>query len=294
MMAPSQVRDLATEEAFRAAWYASRRLPESTVRTAFMMAADQAYRRNGGSVQRLRMNLGRVRPELSATALEKITRAGMHSYMRYWMEAFRLPSWTPEQIRQRFYLDNTKMLDEAVAMGTGVIMVPGHLANWDSAGAWAADRYGGLSTVAERLKPEGLFEQFLAYRRSLGMQVLPLGDPEIMRFLSRALQRGGMVALLGDRDVGGNGIEVDFLGGRAKLPAGPAALSVLTGAPVLPIGLWYDGSRLRGHVYDPIVATPGQDRSTQIPVMTQKLADSLGQAIHAHPEDWHMMQRVWL
>ena len=294
MMDQSAFRDRATEEAFRLAWLASRHLPESGVRTAFMMAADQAYRRNGAGVRRLRLNLGRARPDLSGPALEKVTRAGMHSYMRYWMEAFRLPSWTSEQIRERFYLDNTKMLDEAVAMGTGVIMAPGHLANWDSAGAWAADRYGGLATVAERLKPEGLFEQFLEYRRALGMQVLPLGDPDIMRFLTRTLQRGGMVALLGDRDVGGNGIEIDFLGGRAKLPAGPAMLSVLTGAPLLPIGLWYDGSKLRGHVYDPIMPAPGRDRSAQVEQMTQKLGEELGHAIQSHPQDWHMMQRIWL
>ena len=294
MIPAAHIRDRATEEAFRLAWFASRHLPESSVRSAFMIAADQAYRRNGIGVQRLRMNLGRVRPDYSATQLEKLTREGMHSYMRYWMEAFRLPSWTSQQIRERFYLDNTKMLDDAVAMGAGVIMVPGHLANWDSAGAWASDRYGGLSTVAERLKPEGLFEQFLEYRRTLGMEVLPLGDPDIMRFLTRTLQRGGMVALLGDRDVGGNGIEVDFLGGRAKLPAGPAALSALTGAPLLPIGLWYDGPKLRGHVYEPILAAPGEDRSTEIPIMTQKLANSLGDAIYAHPQDWHMMQKIWL
>jgi len=294
MMSRAALRDRATEEAFRLAWLASSHLPESSVRTAFMMAADQVYRLNGSAVQRLRSNLGRARPDLRGIELERVTRAGMHSYMRYWMEAFRLPSWTSAQIRERFYLDNTKMLDEAVAMGTGVIMAPGHLANWDSAGAWASDRYGGLATVAERLKPEGLFEQFLEYRRSLGMQVLPLGDPDIMRFLTRTLQRGGMVALLGDRDVGGNGMEVDFLGGRASFPAGPALLSVLTGAPLLPIGLWYDGSKLRGHVYDPIVATPGKDRSSQVTNMTQKLAVELGHAIQAHPQDWHMMQKIWL
>jgi len=293
-MTRSVLRDRATLEAFRLAWFATRHLPGPSVRTAFMMAADQTYRRNGTGVQRLRMNLERVRPDLSAAALEKVTRAGMHSYMRYWMEAFQLPSWTTEQIRGRFYLDNTKMLDEAVAAGSGVIMVPGHLANWDSAGAWAADRYGGLATVAERLKPEGLFTQFLEYRRTLGMNVLPLGEPDVVRSLARTLQRGGMVALLGDRDLGGNGVEVDFLGGRATLPAGPALLSVLTGAPVLPIGLWYDGPKLRGHIYEPIVATPGADRSTQVPQMTQQIAISLGQAIHEHPQDWHMMQRVWL
>ncbi|MDO9486051.1 MAG: phosphatidylinositol mannoside acyltransferase [Actinomycetota bacterium] len=294
MIDRSVLRDRATEEAFRLAWYGSRHLPESSVRSIFMIAADQIYRRNGASVDRLRKNLARVRPDYSAEQLEQITRAGINSYMRYWMEAFRLPSWTIEQIRERFYLDNTEMLDQAVASGTGVIMVPGHLANWDSAGAWAADRYGGLATVAERLKPEGLFTQFLEYRRTLGIDVLPLGEADVVRSLARTLQRGGMVALLGDRDLGGNGVEVDFLGGRATLPAGPALLSVLTGAPVLPIGLWYDGPRLRGHVYEPIVATPGEDRSTQIPAMTQKLAVSLGQAIYEHPQDWHMMQRVWL
>ncbi|MDO8731268.1 MAG: phosphatidylinositol mannoside acyltransferase [Actinomycetota bacterium] len=294
MINAAMARGRATEEAFRLAWFASRHLPESSVRSAFMMAADQVYRRNGTGVQRLRMNLKRVRPDFSTAKLEKITKAGMHSYMRYWMEAFRLPSWTTEQIRERFYLDNTKMLDEAMATGSGVIMVPGHLANWDSAGAWAADRYDGLATVAERLKPEGLFTQFLEYRRALGMNVLPLGEPDVVRSLARTLQRGGMVALLGDRDIGGNGVEVDFLGGRATLPAGPALLSTLTSAPILPIGLWYDGPKLRGHIYEPIIPNPGEDRATQVQQMTQKMAISLGQAIYEHPQDWHMMQKVWL
>lgn len=293
MSTAQHLRDRATEEAFRAAWFGIRHLPEPAARSAFMAIADRSTRRNGRGVQQLRSNLAQVRPDLTPAQLDSLVRSGMRSYLRYWMEAFRLPSWSVERVRRDFILDNADLLDAAMAAGRGVIMVPGHLANWDLGGAWAADRYGGFTTVAERLKPEGLFRQFLAYRETLGMEVLPLGDPDLVRTLARRLKSGRMVALLGDRDLGGNGVTVDFLGAPARLPAGPALLSLMTGAPVLPIGLWYDGDRTLGHVHDPIVGEPDTDRQAQIQVMTQALADSLGAAIRRHPQDWHVLQRVW-
>ncbi|MFA7322950.1 MAG: phosphatidylinositol mannoside acyltransferase [Candidatus Nanopelagicales bacterium] len=293
MSSGQQIRDRATEEAFRAAWFGIRHLPERSARRTFTLIADRTYRRNGKGVQQLRKNLDQVRPGLAPAALDALVHAGVRSYMRYWMEAFRLPSWSVERVRSDFRLLNVERLDDEMAKGNGVIMVPGHLANWDLGGAWAADRYNGFTTVAERLKPEGLFKQFLAYRETLGMEVLPLGDPDLVRALARRLKNGRMVALLGDRDLGGNGIEVDFMGARATLPAGPALLSLMTGAPVLPIGLWYEGDQCLGHVYDPILGPEGVDRAAQMQTMTQTLADNLGHAIREHAQDWHVMQRVW-
>jgi KDO2-lipid IV(A) lauroyltransferase len=147
--------------------------------------------------------------------------------------------------------------------------------------------------VAERLKPEALFDQFVQYRQTLGMEVLPLGAPDVIRSLARVLKSGRMVALLGDRDVGGNGLTVDFLGAEAKIPIGPALLSLMTGAPVLVIGLWYDGEICRGHVYEPVLGDPEQDRQIQLQDMTQHIANNLGDAIAKHPQDWHVLQQVW-
>lgn len=287
------LRDRLTAVGFRAAWFGIRHLPEGWSRSAFDRIADRTYKKNGRGVQQLRVNLMQVDPLLDAVQLEDLVHAGMRSYLRYWVEAFRLPAWSVDRVRQDFLLDNPELLDEHVAAGKGVILVPGHLANWDLGGAWAADRYGGFTTVAERLKPESLFDQFVRYRQTLGMTVLPLGDQDVIRSLARVLKSGGLVALLGDRDIGGNGVVVDLLGGQTKIPAGPALLSLMTGAPILVIGLWFDGDKSRGHVYPPITGDATNDRSIELQAVTQAVADNLSQAIAAHPQDWHVLQKVW-
>lgn len=287
------VSERLTAAAFRAGWSGIRFAPHGLSTFVFARIADRTYKQNGKGVQQLRSNLLQVRPDSTAIELEALVHAGMRSYLRYWMEVFRLPSWSVEEVRAGFILDNVEVLDWHLAEGKGVIMVPGHLANWDLGGAWAADRYDGFTTVAERLKPEALFDQFVQYRRTLGMEVLPLGAPDVIRSLTRALKSGRMIALLGDRDIGGNGISVDFLGAKATIPAGPALLSLITGAPVLAIGLWYDGEKCRGHVYEPILGDPEQDRQLQLQNMTQQLANNLSDAIRKHPQDWHVLQRVW-
>ena len=285
--------DKLTTAAFRAAWLGIRFAPKALSVPVFARIADRTYKQNGKGVQQLRSNLLQVRPDSSAIELEALVHAGMRSYLRYWLEVFRLPTLSVQEVREVFVIDNVEVMDAHMASGNGVIMVPGHLANWDLGGAWAADRYGGIASVAERLKPEALFDLFLKYRETLGMEVFPLGASDVIRSLARVLQSGGMVALLGDRDIGGNGLAVEFLGAPATIPVGPALLSLMTGAAILPVGLWYDGDICRGHVYEPILGDPNQDRQLQMQTMTQQLANDLGDAIRKHPQDWHVLQQVW-
>ena len=289
----SRIADEATEVAFLSAWRTVRWMPESSAQTAFSLIADRAWHRRGPGVRQLERNLERVLPGISASDLRATSRVAMRSTMRYWQEAFRLPSWSRERILGTFDLDRRFLLDDAAAAGTGVIMVPGHQANWDHAGAWGALRYGRVVTVAERLRPVGVFEQFLAYRRSLGMEVLGTGDPSVMRVLARRLKEGHVVALLGDRDITRNGVDVDLLGHRAALPAGPAMLAILTGAPLLPVTMWFEEHGSRGYVHDPVEVPVGLSRAEQVIAMTQALADALGAGFRDHPQDWHMLQPVW-
>ena len=289
-----QATDGATTWAFRSGWRIVRRLPEPAAQRLFDRVADTTWARRGPSVRQLERNLSRAVPGATPTELRELSRDAMRSYMRYWQEAFRLPSWSPERILSTMRLDGHELLDAAVDTGSGAVMTPGHMANWDHAGAWAALRYGSVVTVAERLKPEAVFAEFLDYRRSLGMVVHGLGDDGIVRTLSRAADDGQIVALVGDRDIGRNGIVVDLLGEPASLPAGPALLSVMTGAPLHPVGMWFDGPMTRAFVYPQVPVPEGLPRGEQVRVMTQGLADALGEAIRAHPVDWHMLQPVWL
>lgn len=289
----SRMQDALTEWAFSAGWHLVRRLPERTAMAAFMAVADRTWRRRGPSVVQLERNLRRVRPELSDDELRELSHEGVRRYMRYWCEAFRLPSWSGRRIDTGFDLDGRDRLDEAVRSGSGAMVVGAHMGNWDLAGAWGARRYGTVVTVAERLKPEGLFEQFLEYRRGLGLEVHGTGQLDLVATLVRAARNGKVVALVGDRDLSGRGVEVEFFGEPAPFPAGPALISILSKAPLLPLTNWYDGRQLRGRVHDAIEVPTGVDRETAVRMMTQQTARALEDGIRAHPEDWHMMQRLW-
>jgi KDO2-lipid IV(A) lauroyltransferase len=218
----------------------------------------------------------------------------MRSYLRYWCEAFRLPTWSAERVNSTFNLERDHLMDAEMASGKGVIMVVNHGGNWDHAGAWACLRYGGLTTVAERLKPEGLFDKFVEYRETLGMEVLPLGDADVMRTLARRLGEGRLLALVGDRDISRNGIEVDFFGEKASMPAGSAALAIMTGAAILPVTLWFEPGRATGYIHDRVHVPDDGDKASKVQRMTQQIADAFEAGLRERSVDWHMMQPVWI
>lgn len=290
----NEFRDTATEWVFTIGWRLTKRMPEPAGRAVFQAAADTMWRRRGESVQQLERNLSRVNSAWTSDELRVLSREGMRSYLRYWFEAFRLPSWSHERISGTFDLAGKELMDEAVRSGTGAVMVPCHMANWDHAGAWGCLRFGGVTTVAERLQPEGLFDQFLAYRQSLGMDVLAIGEPDIVRSLIRKVKEGRILALLGDRDISQNGVEVNLFGEPASLPAGPALIGLLTGRPVYPVTMWFDGDRTTGQVYPAVTAPSDLPRGEQVRAMTQQIAHAFEDGIRAHPTDWHMLQKVWL
>jgi KDO2-lipid IV(A) lauroyltransferase len=290
---PNPVVDTATEWAFGAGWQAVKWLPEPAAYRLFDVAADGIWRRRGAGVRQFERNQARIHPDLDAAGLADLSRRGMRSYLRYWCEAFRLPTWSRERVTSTFSLERDELMDAEMSSGRGVIMVVNHGGNWDHAGAWACLRYGGLTTVAERLRPEGLFDKFVAYRESLGMEVLPLGAPDVMRTLARRLEEGRLLAIVGDRDISRNGVPVRFFGETATMPPGSAALSILTGAAMLPVTLWFDGPRATGYIHDAIPIPEQGTKQEKVQVMTQGLADAFEQGIAQHSVDWHVMQPLW-
>lgn len=285
--------DAATDWAFATGWRLVRVLPERTAQAAFAQAADLLWRRRGSGVEQLERNLARARPGITGADLRQLSRTAMRSYLRYWCDAFRLPSWDRDRIDRYCRIEGVDYLDEVMASGSGMVVGLGHSGNWDHLGAWACNRYGALTTVAERLKPESLFDRFVEYRESLGMEIVPLGDVDVMRRLIAAVRAGRLVPLLADRDLSRTGIVVDFLGSPASLPGGPAALALLTGAPLVPVTAWFEGPVAVAHFHEP-VPVPAAPRAEQVKIMTQHVADVLGEGVRRHPEDWHMMQPVWL
>ena len=283
--------DQAAATAYVAGWRLVRLLPERSARAGFERIADEIHRRDGRSVQRLRANLARVRPELSSADLDALTREGVRSYLRYWRESFRLPSQPTDDLVRRTRTVGEHHLRDAHAQGRGVVAALPHMANWDWAGAWACATGIPITTVAERLRPERLYDEFVAYRRSLGMEILPLtgGDPT-MPILVEHLRRGRLVPLLADRDLTRYGVEVTLCGSPARMPGGPARLARSAGVPLLPVTLAYRGDDLEITFHDPVPHLSGDEG---VVAMMQAVADRFSEGLRADPQDWHMMQKVF-
>lgn len=279
---------------YAAGWRLVRALPEPVASRLFRAGADLAARRGGPGAQRLRRNLARVVPHASPDELDELVRAGLRSYARYWMEAFRLPSMDPRSVQRR--VDEAAIgkehLEKAFAEGKGVVLALTHSGNWDAAGVWLARTHGRFTTVAERLKPESLYDRFVAYRESLGFEIIPAtgGDRTPAVVLAERLRENKAICLLADRDLTPSGRPVTFFGAEAKMPAGPAYLAARTGAALVPAACWFteDGWGLRFHPPVPVDGVRG------VQAGTQALADVLAADIAAHPEDWHMLQNLWL
>jgi phosphatidylinositol dimannoside acyltransferase len=281
------------DAAYGLGWAVTRRVPESVAQGAFAGLADQIWRRRGTGVRRLQANLRRARPDADDAEVDDLSRAAMRSYLRYWCEAFRLPVWSRDDVVERIVVHDEHLLRDAHASGRGVVVPLPHLANWDLAGAWACMTGMPLTTVVERLEPERLYSRFVAYRESLGMEVLPLtgGNGSPVRTLVDRARAGRLVCLVADRDLSASGVEVDLLGHRARLPAGPAMVARTTGATLVPATLAYDGPRMHITMHEPVPAQPG---AGGVRAMTQAVADAFSAGIRANPQDWHMLQKVFV
>ncbi|WP_238419282.1 phosphatidylinositol mannoside acyltransferase [Gordonia sp. 'Campus'] len=287
----TDVGALAADLGYRAGWAAVRWAPERAARAAFDKAGSFAGRRNGGPDQ-LRRNLARVVGVDPAEVPDDLLADAMRSYARYWCEAFRLPAQDRATVSSTVTLpdDDRARLDAALARGKGVVLALPHTGNWDMAGVWLVHHYGRFATVAERLKPESLFDQFVAYRESLGFEIFPLSGGEQPPFgrLAERLRAGGIVCLLGERDIARHGVPVSFFGEQTRMPAGSARLAIETGAALMPAHHWFEEApRSRMSCGEPI------DVSGGVAAATQALADAFAANIAAHPADWHMLQPLW-
>jgi lauroyl/myristoyl acyltransferase len=269
------------------AWRIIRLLPEKSAYRLGDAIARYAIRRDGRRVRRLRSNMSIVSGISSGVELEQLLDRAMRSNLRYWIDTFRFPSWTPARIRSTVEVFNRSTFDTLIARGDGLVIALPHSGNWDHAGAFFSADGHPVVTVAEHLKPERLFRKFLAYREAMGMEVLDL-DGRVTKTLQDRLREGRLVALVSDRDLSASGVEVSFFGRRAKFPAGPAKLALETGAPLITAQITYTETGIAVHFSDRIET---QGRSVE--EIVQSIAENFEHEIGKRPEDWHMLQRVF-
>jgi KDO2-lipid IV(A) lauroyltransferase len=244
------------------------------------MAARHLSRATGGALQ--------------GSALRAAVAGTFDSYARYWLEMFRLPHEALGDLDAGIDVDGYEHIEAGVAAGKGVIMALPHLGGWEYAGAWVAKVKGQrLLVVVEPVEPPELFEWFVRVRAAMGMDVVALG-PEAARESLRALRDNGLLALVCDRDLQGDGVEVEFFGEKTTMPAGPAMLALRAGAVIVPVAVYFrPGGGHHAVVRPPLDTTRKGSVRDDVAHITQDLAAEFEGLIAAHPEQWHLLQPNW-
>lgn len=291
--------------AFELAWKVVPRLPQPITRAGARLGADLLWWRHAGGVPQLERNLARLMPGASAAELRRASRCAMRSYAAYYAEAFILPALPPDDLDQRVQWIGEDALRRDLADGS-VVLALGHLGNWDLAGAAACRRFGTVLTVAEKLEPEQLFEEFLSFREGLGMEIVPLthGASVFRELLKRARTNTRLVPLLADRDLTRHGIQVQLAGQPARVAAGPAALAVKLDRPLYFAGIrhvripaatrWRRRRTMWGieiQFVGPLTVPPGDD---VVPRLTQRWVDEMSAYLTTYPTAWNMLQKVFV
>ena len=239
-------------------------------------------------------NLERVlRRPMSSTETRRRVAKTFEWYIRYYAESFRLPSVPVEEIDRGFGFEGFGEIAAAVERGQGPILALPHLGTWEWAAWWLAlVPEFKVTAVVEPLEPPELFEWFVGFRESLGMNIVPLG-PDAAKTSIQALKQGQVLCLLADRDIQGNGIPVEFFGEKTTLPAGPATLALRTGSPLIPSAVYWRDNTRHAISTPPLDTTRRGKLRQDIARVTQDLARDFEFLISQAPEQWHMLSPNW-
>ena len=230
---------------------------------------------------------------LSPVQKQKMLQQAYVSYGRYWAESLRLPHLSPAEVDAGFSFEGMEHLYAALEGPVGPILALPHLGGWEWAGFWlTAVRKREVTVVVEALEPPELFEWFREFREKLGMHVVPL-DAGAATAVTEALLKRQIVCLLSDRDISGTGVEVEFFGEQTTLPPGPAMLAIRTGAPVLPVAVYFRGDKCHAVIRPPLTIERRGRLREDVTRITQLLAHELETLIRVAPEQWHLMQPNW-
>ena len=255
----------------------------------------QAWRAKGKSTQ-IERNLARITGlPLGSPELHQVVRESFRSYARYWLETFRAVREKAEFFLERVQPTGLDHLKSQLDRGGAVILI-GHLGNWDAAGAWAGAEGWRVHTVAETLRPKRMFDFFVEHRARLGLVIYP-AEKGVTSKLIAAVENGAMVPILGDRDLKGTGVVVDFFGEPATFPRGPAAIAMRTRVPLIFAGIrgrrMEDGRWGWGIDINPPMELPAEDAPNAVDDLTRTAIGQLEEFIRKYPAEWHVFQPFW-
>lgn len=275
---------LAVPSFYRLGFAAGRQLPARLLYGVGDVIAFATYLTCRAQARTLRANLARLLPRGSDRERARLARRIFRNYARYLVDYGRF-RWAPREGFEAVLpaLEGAEHLQAAFVPGRGVILVTGHVGNWELGGAFFGHR--GLKVNVVTL-PDGdrqIDAIRQTYRRQYSIATIVLdGTPFAPIEMMAALKRGELVAMLVDRWQGADSLPAPFLGGRLWLPRGPFALSRATGAPVLPAFVVREGGAYKGIIEPPFVVA-----GDRFEPYAARVAATLERIIRRYPEQWY-------
>jgi KDO2-lipid IV(A) lauroyltransferase len=225
--------------------------------------------------------------------LRRVVRGMFRSSVLNYLEAFTLPRIDPQAVINRIDTEGLAFLDEALALGKGVILISAHFGPFEYMAQWFAAKGYPLVIPVEKLQDERMLRLMVQLRGSHGVQFLPLEGTNAVRSLFLALRKNQLILIPADRAVQGESIVRDFFGAPARLPIGPVSLSMRTGAPLVGAFGWRTSrTRITGRAI-PLSLTLPEEERRQEEALTHILIKTLEEVIGQHPDQWVVFSPVW-
>ncbi len=285
-------RSYAAFGAFRALGMLTGALPMPLVRAAFALAGAAAYAVAAGRRETVKENMRRIRPSADEREVRRLALRSFVNYALYWVDFLNSMYITPDRIYRTVVSHGTEHFDLAREKGRGAILALPHYGSWELEGGWVGMKHPDFWAVAEVLEPPPMYRYHTRLRNRMAIKIIPLNENTVGEVI-RILLGNGLVCLLSDRVVAGSGVEVDFFGGKAEFPVGPALLALKLGTTVLPCHTIRKGRFFHGYVGPPLEIEDTGDTRADVGTNMQKLARIYEGFIRADPEQWHMFQPIW-
>jgi KDO2-lipid IV(A) lauroyltransferase len=281
--------------AFKAVQSVVKRLPRSLAYALAVFAARFAWRFSPLARPRLEFNLKVACPELEndKRELRRLSWLNFRNHAKAYADLMQLPTMSMQAMRPLLKVKGLEYLEEARAIGKGVLVVSCHMGSYEVVSAIWSATLTPVSFFAEELEPRALFEWYRETRARLGISVLTLGHGGLRKVL-QALHDKEMVITAIDRDITGTGHRMPFFGRPAPIPLGPAAIALRLGTPLFPVCVY----RLPDDSYQaegaPLVFAKdtGDSMGDQVRA-TQQVLRQIEAFIRSHPEQWHVPHRIW-
>lgn len=236
-------------------------------------------------------NLRIAFPAADAEWIERTARASYEHLGRETMMMLRLATMTREALIERTHTINEDAAKQAIARGRGVVVVAGHLGNWEIGAAMMAARGYAVDVIAKRSANPLFYEKVLSARERLGVGVIDF--QRATRQALAALRAGRAVAFAADQHAGRSGLWVPFFGRLASTYRGPALMALRTGAAMFLSIPLRQGDGTYEITLEPIPVERTGDMEGDVLRLTETYTRRLEEAVRAHPEQYVWQHRRW-